>query len=576
MKDYSDIFKKITNAVLIDYLELFYIDLETEEYLHFSKFDRLPGSVSGKGFFSKVKTDAAVHVFEDDRESFVSELSKENIIRYISEDLDSLLEYRLMINGYPEWHSIRIIKGEYSYDNKYAIMGVRNINEEKLTSEELIHTEQEREKLNQIADALANIFDSIYYIDLSDNSFIEFSSSDQYKKIRKTDHGNDFFISARPLLSRFIHPNDEDKITCIYDKKEMLKEINKHKGAFWTEYRFVIKGAVYYCRAGMRITKDRSHVLVTVTDLGREENIEKKLQESERLSMTFSQIAERLAEHYDNIYYVDITTNEYMTFSSIRLLSELENTERENNFFENVKHDIEKVIYYEDREAVRNFFDKEQLLEGLRTNNARQLEYRLLINAEPTYVRAIAMLTKDNENILICVENINKQVLSYRDLAKKATSDSLTGAKNKNSYKEYEQELNTQISEGEAEFAIVECDINNLKTINDTLGHSAGDEYIRNSCRLICSNYVHSPVFRVGGDEFVVILNGEDYQKRDALLERLQSIAARNAEFEADPAKPVIASGMCEYTDEFGSVEEVFNVADQRMYENKKKLKNVQ
>ena len=140
--------------------------------------------------------------------------------------------------------------------------------------------------------------------------------------------------------------------------------------------------------------------------------------------------------------------------------------------------------------------------------------------------------------------------------------------------KEYEQELNAQIEEGEAEFAVVECDINNLKTINDTLGHSAGDEYIRNSCMLICNTYVHSPVFRVGGDEFIVILKDDDYQKREALLEKLRSRASKNASYKVDPARPVIASGMCEYTDEFGSVEEVFNVADQRMYENKKELKS--
>ncbi|MCR5324080.1 MAG: diguanylate cyclase [Lachnospiraceae bacterium] len=574
MADYDSIFKKITNAVLVDYLELFYIDLETDEYIHFSKDARIPGSLKGTGFFDNCRKDADKHVYEDDRERFLAGLSKENLINCIKNNIENSAEYRLILDGEPVWHIIRIIKGEYTDDDRYVILGVQNINEQKLASQELLAAEQEREKLTQIANALANIFDSIYYVDLSDNSFIEFSSSDQYKKIRTTDHGSDFFYLAKPLLSKFIHPNDVDKILCIHDKNEMLKEINRHKGAHTTEYRFIIKGAIYYCRAGIRITKDRSHVLVSITNLGREENIEKKLLESERLSVTFSQIAERLAEHYDSIYYVNINTDKYMTFSSIRLLSELNKTESENNFFENVLNDIDKVVYYEDRETVRNFFDKEQLLADLSNRNAKQLEYRRLIDGEPTYVRLIAMLTKDKENILLCVENINEQVLRYRALAKKATSDELTGAKNKNSYKEFEEKLNGLISSGEAEFAIVACDINNLKTINDTLGHSAGDEYIRSSCSLICNTYVHSPVFRVGGDEFIVIVSGEDYLNRDSLLKELQDKVENNVKCEVDPSRPVIATGMCAYTGDFKSVEDVFNEADQRMYENKRRLKS--
>lgn len=575
MKGYRNIFKKITNAVLADYLELFYIDLETNAYICFRKEDVPPVEPQGSDYFTTCRKDAEICVYADDRERFISGLSKERLIACIQKNSDNSAEYRLLIDQKPVWCNIRIVHGEYTEEDRYAILGVRDVNDQKMASEELVEAEHEREKLTQIADALANIFDSIYYVDLTDNSFMEFSSSDRYKKIRTTDHGKDFFYLAKPLLGKYIHPNDVDKIICIQDKNEMLKALGSHKGAYATEYRFIINGAIYYCRAGIRITRDRSHVLVSITNLGLEENIEKKLQESERLSLTYSKIAERLAEHYDNIYYVNVNTDEYMTFSSVRLVSELEKTERQSHFFANVSHDIDKMIYYEDREAVRGFFDKERLMEDLRTHNVRQLEYRLLINEDPTYVRLIAMLTKDNENLLICVENIHKQVLNYRDLSKKATSDGLTGAKNKNAYKEYEAELNGQIASGEAEFAIVECDVNNLKTINDTMGHSAGDAYIKSACSLICNIFVHSPVFRVGGDEFIVVLLGQDYQNREALFRELQDRASQNVKYAIDPARPVIAAGMCVFTDEYASVEEVFNEADQSMYEDKRQLKGM-
>lgn len=50
------------------------------------------------------------------------------------------------------------------------------------------------------------------------------------------------------------------------------------------------------------------------------------------------------------------------------------------------------------------------------------------------------------------------------------------------------------------------------------MGHQAGDEYIIGACRIICNKFKHSPVFRIGGDEFVAISEGEDYEHIDSIL----------------------------------------------------------
>ena len=99
-----------------------------------------------------------------------------------------------------------------------------------------------------------------------------------------------------------------------------------------------------------------------------------------------------------------------------------------------------------------------------------------------------------------------------------AFQDGLTGVKNKNAQEEKITELNNQIKEGKARFAVVMCDVNDLKRINDTEGHHVGDEAIRDACLTLCHVYVHSPVYRVGGDEFCAILEGEDYERRESLI----------------------------------------------------------
>ncbi len=151
----------------------------------------------------------------------------------------------------------------------------------------------------------------------------------------------------------------------------------------------------------------------------------------------------------------------------------------------------------------------------------------------------------------------------------KANVDALTGVKNKNAYEEAEELLKRQIIENNnIEFAITIFDVNNLKLINDTKGHQAGDEYIREACAIICRTFTHSPVFRIGGDEFAVISQGEDY---DHLEEFTDMIAAHNTEA-ISAGGNVIACGTAKYEND-GNVEAVFTRADNNMYENKRNLK---
>ena len=93
---------------------------------------------------------------------------------------------------------------------------------------------------------------------------------------------------------------------------------------------------------------------------------------------------------------------------------------------------------------------------------------------------------------------------------------------------------------GLTDFAITVFDLNDLKKINDTKGHQAGDGYICNGCKLICQKFKHSPVFRIGGDEFVAVSCGEDYENIEELM---NSFAEHNAESRKNGGL-VIACGM--------------------------------
>ena len=136
-----------------------------------------------------------------------------------------------------------------------------------------------------------------------------------------------------------------------------------------------------------------------------------------------------------------------------------------------------------------------------------------------------------------------------------------------------EGKMETAIIDGEAgEFGVIVCDVNGLKKINDTLGHKAGDEYIRSACQMLCEYFKHSPVFRVGGDEFVVLLEGKDYEVRHEILKDINQAIEENI----GSGKVVASLGLAEYdrnTDQ--SFHEVFKRADDLMYQRKLQLKEM-
>ena len=154
-----------------------------------------------------------------------------------------------------------------------------------------------------------------------------------------------------------------------------------------------------------------------------------------------------------------------------------------------------------------------------------------------------------------------------------AFKDAMTGVGSSHAYHQMERNIDNEIRSAQiTEFAIAVCDLNGLKQINDTLGHSKGDEYIRQACSIICEIFAHSPVFRTGGDEFVVILRGRDYLNRAELMDRIAQSNHENAE----KGGAVIAAGLSEFNpSKDRSVDSVFVRADTAMYRNKKEIKNI-
>ena len=164
-----------------------------------------------------------------------------------------------------------------------------------------------------------------------------------------------------------------------------------------------------------------------------------------------------------------------------------------------------------------------------------------------------------------------------KDLNRKAYVDSLTSVRNKGAYTDYLKKLQERVDrEDDIDLAIAVFDCNNLKSVNDQYGHEKGDIYLRNSCQFVCKVFDHSPVFRTGGDEFVVFLMNEDFKNREKLFHQFEqkqrevNLSAENKWDEVD-----MAYGVAVYDQDLDDyLTETFNRADKNMYDNKAKAKS--
>ncbi len=192
-----------------------------------------------------------------------------------------------------------------------------------------------------------------------------------------------------------------------------------------------------------------------------------------------------------------------------------------------------------------------------------------------------ASMIRELEDYMQNLTKTSKELHSTKERAAEmselAHKDSLTGIRNKTAYDKEIIKLERELLRNdELEFGIAMIDLNFLKRINDTYGHEKGNESIKELCRVVCKVFCHSPVFRIGGDEFVVVLWGNDYNDRMLLKDEfIKTLKEIDADTTLEPWEKISAAiGIATYDpskDE--SVSDVFKRADTLMYENKKAMK---
>ena len=432
--------------------------------------------------------------------------------------------------------------------------------------------------IEDISMALSLDYECVFFVDIESDNYAMFAFSGNHKNLELNETSN-FWADTRVNLETVVYQEDKEWFAKNIANKESLVKAVQDEGVFKGKYRILANGEPvwYSMKVVLGQGAQRNYLIIGVTNIDKQERESLALKQKASKSELYGQIVMALAERYDALYMVDLETNHYVQYKSERVFCELSIALEGDDFFNQLKKDALSVIYKDDIPLLTAALERSVLLKELDDHGVFTFTYRLNSPDGPLFVKMVAVYS-DKKHIVISVTNIDSQIRREQKIREeasiayeKARRDGLTGIKNKTAYGEFEAKLNQQIQSGEdVEFAIAICDVNGLKDVNDTRGHIVGDEYIKAASRLVCNTFRHSPVFRVGGDEFVAILRGGDFEIR----EKLQNDFAETVKRNALDGQVVMACGIsvfdktCDH-----SVADVFKKADALMYQNKVSLK---
>ena len=565
-------------ALSPDYIVLYTVDPETGRYTQYNPskgFADFGLATYGEDFFADVVLDAPKAIPQEDIERHLRILTKENMLREIRENGFFIYHYRLKMDGKTVHVNLRatMVRGT---DGDRIILGVTN------DEEEYRRKLEEAQKIGALNQTITSLLDSIpgmaFTKDAETGVYLACNQAFAEYAHKAMPDGvvglTDAEIFDAETAAHFVQ---DDQSALLMDKPyiffEDVPDAAGNQRQFWTTKLKYTDASGRLCLQGF---------CQDVTDILRLQRENTRAKEDFQKAVDTATIYARLQAITGNfivVYVVDPQTNRYREFSSTDDYLENFGTDKEGlDFFSSVRKDACVYAYPQDLNRFLSIFTKENVLAEIERSGIFTWGYRIMMDGKPLHVhmKAVMVEEKEGQRLVVGLVDIDAQVRQEEELKKRlaqaqiaANIDDLTGIKNRHAFLTAQARLDHQIAERtQSPFATVVLDVNDLKIVNDTAGHQAGDQYLQDACQIICDIFKRSPVFRMGGDEFVVIAQGSDYERMEELLGKLD---AHNAEA-LRTGGIVIACGMAKFDDD-PCVDAVLERADRNMYKNKNRLK---
>ncbi|MBP5294060.1 MAG: EAL domain-containing protein, partial [Clostridia bacterium] len=492
---YSD---TVARVLASDYVFLYLINLTNNSYSQFSIWESIREMgfpESGEDYLTSLRTEFLKIVPPEDAKLIRKKLSKDNLVSRLSGEDQYGFTFRANIKGKEKYlyASFRLLEEDH---DRMIIFGVRDINDEVRERQQMTTQRQKTQIYFNLARALSTDYAFLYDVDLNTGNFTEYHSAVGKETLFVKRKGKNFFTSARDDALTQVDPEYQDLFLAAFTEENILNILDQNN-SFSLNYRLLLDGKPTFMHmkiSRMNESKGGHHIIVGVSNVDEQMRAQEELERATQEKITYSRIS-ALSGSYIAIYTVDPETDQYLEYSSDKKFDRLGIQKSGKDFFLQSRLNAKGALYPDDMEEFNLFFTKENVLRSIHENGLFTMDYRLIIEDKPHYVRlkAAQVHEKNGTKIIVGIQDIDARIRKDQEnealiskALEQAISDQLTGLKNKYAYVNAEARLNSLIDNNKpVDFMIAVFDLNGLKTVNDTRGHQAGDQLIRSASELL-------------------------------------------------------------------------------------------
>ena len=412
---------EMAQALAHNYESIYYVDLETDAYTVFNtggRYGDLKITSSGIQFYEDCLHSVQDFVYPADRPKVIATFQKQAVLRALKENGGFSIDYRLLFDGQPVYYRMTGFFPEVG-DSHHYMIGVYNVDAEKSAEKRSENTEEVSATYAQIAVALSQDFNTVYYINIENNDYIEYEVNGADQILQITHTGNDFFTEFIGQIPKKVAPEDCERVKDAFRKDRLLEDIDEN-GAISITYRAIREGKVsHVANKAMRLSDDPTHIVIGVRNIDAQVRQQEKYEAVKEKNQSYARVIRAISREYFTIYLVDTKTDQYIEYGSENAYKDLSIERGGESFFEDTRTNIMKVIHPEDREIALAIWDKDRLMTMLEKDGTVSVTYRIMIEEEPVHINfKVTHMTEeeDDDHIIVAISNVETQMRREQEL----------------------------------------------------------------------------------------------------------------------------------------------------------------
>ena len=256
-------YSQMARAMATDYVNLYYVDLNTEKFIEYSPDAALEDLVierHGEDFFAASRNDALIHLYKEDQEAFVKAFTRQNIVNTLDTVGQFKLTYRLMIGGAPVYVGMKAVR--MPRDPSHIIVGVVNVDTQMRQKEALSRMQAEKTIYSRIS-ALTQGFICIYTIDPVTNHYVEYRANSDYAGLSVPAEGEDFWVQSRIESVKHVYSEDVEKFQTLLTRENIMRQVEKG-GTYAFQYRLMMDGKPRYVSLKAALVEEKGKPVLII------------------------------------------------------------------------------------------------------------------------------------------------------------------------------------------------------------------------------------------------------------------------------------------------------------------------